>query len=229
MQETRVMSPIENEVSSWELLQLNGDDKNHRYPLSKGRQNFGRGPKNNSVITDQSISINHGIIDCQDRTVVFYDIASTNGISRRGKRQPVIIIKKGQVIKIGRIYFKLLKEGREFKDNHFWKNKRIQTGLAALLSLTIATSFFWIQEDVQSAVSMKKTKVHVIKKTLIKKKTKKEKTFNQKLALRSFEEALMQKKNNPHRANKLLQTVIANTRPQSSLHRQAKKILGNGP
>lgn len=100
-----------------DLVCLQGPMRGKRFPLSPGRQAFGREEDNAIRLDDPTISKHHGIAEYEkDGAVIFYDTASRNGISVNGKKTPVVRLKIGREIQIGALYFKLVRmEGDERK------------------------------------------------------------------------------------------------------------------
>lgn len=110
-----------------ELVWLMGSERGKRFPLLGGRATFGRASDNNIVLSDPTISTHHGVLVYEEeREVVFYDIASRNGISVEGQRSHRIVLKPGQRIQIGSVYFQLVSTENTVLHNTSWSWKKKQ-------------------------------------------------------------------------------------------------------
>src|SRR3989338_3692640 len=139
MSETVVFSQHQRMLHPLELVWLSGPQKGKRSLLIGGRQTFGRDDKNDLVIADPTVSTHHGALNySEEGQVLFYDAASRNGISRDGKKAPVITLKPGQNIQIGSVYLQLVRPGLEPAK----KSQPYRKPLLMSVLLTIGTFLF---------------------------------------------------------------------------------------
>ena len=139
MNETVVADLHQTRLTPLELVCLSGELKGKRYPLLPGRQNFGRGDRNQVQIEESTISQHHGVFEyAEEGRIVCYDVASRNGISRKGKKAPVIRLKAGEEIQIGALYFCLVKvEGERSSRFRLPSLNRLRVSRLVLLLLVL--------------------------------------------------------------------------------------------
>lgn len=153
MSQTIVFTDHQKLLPPLELVWILGPEKGKRFALLGGRQTFGRSPDNDVVLPDPTISNHHGVLVYADKGgAIFYDTASRNGISRDGKKAPMISLKIGQQIQIGKVYLKLIRAGQEIDAAQppkkgmalslSWKNKNSWASLGIALVILMGVTFF---------------------------------------------------------------------------------------
>ncbi len=83
------------------------------YPLV-GPTTIGRAADNTITLPDPTTSRNHARLVCQDGTWVVEDLGSANGIIYGGQRVEKVVLKTGDIFKIGGVVFRFIE--KEFTD-----------------------------------------------------------------------------------------------------------------
>ncbi len=259
MSETVVFSQHQKLLPPMELVWTAGPERGKRFLLSGGRQTFGRSGDNHLVLSDDTVSSHHGVlVYVEEGEVLFYDTASRNGISRDGKKAPIIPLKTGQQIQIGAVYLKLVPAGQPLdappparrKIRIPWREKRVWVPAASavffLFTLAVRPSFS-VKEvqtsapsiGVEHAVQARSLRAARPKTALKRRPTRTSRETDAVTEVkgpaddplnagRLYEEALMMKGSSPDMSREKLEMALAVSDPASEIHARAKELLEAG-
>ena len=96
------------------------------YPLL-GQTTIGRAGDNTITLPDPTASRNHAKVLFADGTWIVEDLGSANGIIVGGQRQDKVILKSGDVFKIGGVTFRFIEKELSEKSDQLFETVRILT------------------------------------------------------------------------------------------------------
>ena len=85
------------------LIIIRGEDKGKVYELKQGRNTIGRGPENDVIITDPSVSTNHAEVIINGATGKLRDLGSTNGTRVGGRKVTESDLSHGVEVVFGQV------------------------------------------------------------------------------------------------------------------------------
>ena len=90
------------------LVVIYGDDMGKRYPLTKPSIVLGRSSECDILLEDDSVSRNHAMVMNTGDSHLLKDLASTNGTYVNDQKTGELVLRDGDLLKIGRTIFKFL-------------------------------------------------------------------------------------------------------------------------